>query len=189
MTSGEAARWVGVAGKSQVILSVAPHTMPSRPFRLQVSEFRVDQDSEFRRIKTLSYAIHAASLKQAVHDGFDDALLLNQKHEIAEVTSANIFWRHGRRVYTPPLDAGCLEGVTRAAALRGARKLGITVIEKSEPLARVVEADEILICSSLKLVVGVSEIAHGRRRYKFAPGETTQRLSDWMLHTTGFPTA
>jgi branched-subunit amino acid aminotransferase/4-amino-4-deoxychorismate lyase len=185
VTSGEAAKWVGAPGKPQVILSAAPHVMPSRPFRLQVSEFRVDQDSEFRRIKTLSYAIHAASVKQALEDGFDDALMLNQKNEIAEVTSANIIWRHGRRVYTPPLDAGCLEGVTRAAVLRGGRKLGITIVEKSESLERMLEADEVLICSSQKQVVGVSEIALGRRRYKFAPGETTQRLAYWMSRTTG----
>jgi branched-chain amino acid aminotransferase len=187
VTSGEAAKWVGIQGKPQVILSAAPHSMPTAPFRLQVSEFRVDQDSEFRRIKTLSYAIHAAALKQAREAGYDDALMLNQKHEIAEVTSANIIWRHGHRVYTPPLDAGCLEGVTRGAVLKGARKLGIRIIEKSESLEKMLQADEVLITSSLKLVVGVSEIAVGRRRYRFMPGETTQRLAAWLSQTTGVP--
>ncbi|MCP4685201.1 MAG: hypothetical protein GY867_07090, partial [bacterium] len=63
MTSGEAARWVGVQGKPQVILSASPHKLPSEPFRLKVSDWKVDQDSIFRRIKTISYAIHAAALK------------------------------------------------------------------------------------------------------------------------------
>ena len=65
MTSGESARWTGEQGKPQVILSASPHEMPRKPFRLYVSEFRVDQESLFRRIKTLSYAIHAAALNQA----------------------------------------------------------------------------------------------------------------------------
>ena len=46
ITSGESERWVGVAGKAQVILTAAPHTLPTQPYRLQVSDFKIDQDSE-----------------------------------------------------------------------------------------------------------------------------------------------
>ncbi len=52
-TSGEAARWVGVQGKPQVILSASPHTMLTNSFTVDVSEYRIDQDSEFRRKKTM----------------------------------------------------------------------------------------------------------------------------------------
>ncbi len=117
MTSGESARWTGVQGPPQVILSASPHQMPTRPFRLLVSDFRVDQTSVFRRIKTISYAIHAAALKRAKQLKFDDALMLNGLGDVAEVTSANIFWVRGDEVYTPPLSAGCLEGVTRRIVL------------------------------------------------------------------------
>ena len=185
VTSGEAAKWVGVAGTPQVILSAAPHRLPTRPFRLQVSEFRVDQDSEFRRIKTLSYAIHAAAIKRAAQGGFDDALMLNQRGHISEVTSANIFWRKGRRIFTPPLSAGCLEGVTRSVVLSGAKKLGVEILEKSAPLDRMLEADEVFICSSLKLVIGVSEIAVGPQRFHFPSGVITSQLADWLLQVTG----
>lgn len=185
VTSGEAAKWVGSQGKPQVIMAVASHALPTSPFRLQVSEFRVDQDSEFRRIKTLSYAIHAAAFKHAQRNGFDDALLLNQKGQIAEVTTSNIFWRHGNTVYTPPLAAGCLEGVTRSIILRGARKHGVKINEKTEPMSRFIEADEIFITSSLKLVLGVAEIAHGRKRYRFHTGDITRHIADWLSHAAG----
>ncbi len=177
ITSGEAARWVGVQGKPRVILSAAPHTLPRRPFRLQVSNWKVDQDSEFRRIKTISSAIHAAALKRARQQKYDDALLLNQKGRVAEVTSANIFWRRGGKVYTPPVTAGCLEGVTRRLILREAGKLKLPVLEKSEKLDRLIEADEVFISSSLKLVIGVSEIAYGRKRYLFEPGDITRTIA------------
>jgi branched-subunit amino acid aminotransferase/4-amino-4-deoxychorismate lyase len=64
--------------------------------------------------------------------------------------------------------------------MREARKLGLTVVEKNESLDRLVEADEIFLSSSLKLVLGISEIAHRRRRYLFAPGEITHTLAGRM---------
>jgi branched-chain amino acid aminotransferase len=185
ITSGEAPRWTGIQGRPQVILSVAPHTIPTEPFRLQVSDFRVDQDSEFRRIKTISYAIHAAALKRALHDGFDDALMINQKGRVAEVTSANIFWRRGRSVYTPPLSAGCLEGVTRHVVLKGEKNHGVRIIERTEPLEHMITADEVFITSSLKLLIGVSEIVHRRKRYRLAAGDTTRHLSEWLRRVAG----
>jgi len=182
MTSGEAERWTGVPGKPQVILSAAPHTLPLQPFRVQVSDWRVDQDSEFRRIKTISYAVHAAALKRAKIEGFDDALMLNKKRQVAEITTANIFWCHRGRIYTPPITAGCLEGVTRQVVMREARKLGLRIIEKNESLDRLVEADEIFLSSSLKLVLGISEISYGRRRFFFEPGEITHTLAKHIRH-------
>ena len=180
VTSGEAARWTGVPGEPQVILSAAPHTLPRLPFRLQVSDFRVDQDSEFRRIKTISYAVHAAAVKRAKLDGFDDALMLNKKGQVAEITSANIFWCRRGRIYTPPLSAGCLEGVTRQVVMREAHKLGLAIVERNESLERLVDADEVFLSSSLKLVLGISEITHGRRRFLFEPGEITHTLAGRM---------
>jgi branched-subunit amino acid aminotransferase/4-amino-4-deoxychorismate lyase len=180
ITSGESERWVGVAGKAQVILSAAPHTLPTQPFRLQVSDFKVDQDSEFRRVKTISYVIHAMAIKRAKQDGFDDALMVNKRGHVAEVTSANIFWYRRGSLYTPPLTAGCLEGTTRQLVMRQAAKLGLSVVEKNESVARIAQADEIFITSSLKLVIGVSEIVDGRKRYQCQPGRITQLLSDRM---------
>lgn len=177
VTAGESARWVGVQGKPQVILSASPHELPDRPFRLHVSRFRVDQQSVFRRIKTVSYAIHAAALKQARRVGCDDALLLNEKEQIAEVTSANIYWAQNGRIHTPPIDSGCLEGVTRRVVLREAKRLGYNLTETNATLADLVKADEVFISSSLKLVVGVSHIKAGRKSHTFTSGPITESLS------------
>ncbi len=182
VTSGEAARWVGRQGKPQVVLSASPHRMPEKPFRLHVSEFKVDQKSIFRRIKTISYAIHAAALKQARQKGCDDALLLNQNHQVAEVTSANLYWVRKGRVFTPPIGSGCLEGITRKIVLREARKLGHVITERNASLDRLLDADEVFISSSLKLIVGVSRIRVGRRNHSFRPGPITGRLSEHFHH-------
>lgn len=181
VTSGEAARWVGRQGAPQVIVSVAPHTVPTRPFRLHLSEFRVDQQSVFRHIKTISYAIHAAALRQAISRRCDDALLLNEKGEIAEVTSANIFWVRRGRIFTPPLSSGCLDGVTRRKVIALAARDGLSVVERNIRLERLATVDELFICSSLKLVVGVDSVRAGRRKYKFSSGPVTELIRNRFL--------
>jgi len=185
ITAGEAARWVGRQGKPQVILSASPHSMPVRPSRLQVSRFRVDHKSVFRRIKTLSYAIHAAALSQAKKSGCDDALMINQDGRVAEVTSANVFRVKRGRIYTPPISSGCLEGVTRKIVIREACRLGLTIVEQDFSLPQLLDSDEVFISSSLKLVVGVSTIKQGLRIHRLPTGEVTARLEDHFSRLVG----
>ena len=185
ITAGESARWTGRQGKSRVILSVARHCLPERPFRLLVASFHVDQDSVFRRVKTISYALNAASFRQAMQQKYDDALLINERNQIAEVTSANFFWIEKGRIFTPPLSSGCLEGVTRRVLVREASKIGVTVKEKNCPLDRLRTADEVFISSSLKLVVGVSEIRHGKNVFRFPAGDTSRLVSDYFCRLAG----
>ncbi len=185
ITSGEAARWVGVQGKPQVILSASPHTMPTKSFKVDVSEFKIDQDSEFRRIKTISYAIHAVALKLAKKRKCDDALLLNEKNQVAEVTSANIFWVKKNKIYTPPISAGCLEGITRNILIREAKKLGMQVIEKNCTLKTLFKADEVFITSSLKFVLPISKIKFEKKTYALAEGNTASTLYQRFAKLSG----
>ncbi|MFH1373111.1 MAG: aminotransferase class IV [bacterium] len=182
ITSGESARWVGRQGLPQVILSASPHQMPIQPFRLWVSDFRIDQHSVFRRIKTLSYAIHAAALNQARLKHCDDAMLLNEKGQLAEVTSANVYWVHRRKLYTPPLSAGCLEGVTRKLVLKEAKKLNLPLKESDGTVDSLLGADEVFISSSLKLIVGVSHLLVGRRTHRLKTASLTDMISNHFRH-------
>ncbi|MBN1213360.1 MAG: aminotransferase class IV family protein [candidate division Zixibacteria bacterium] len=181
ITSGDSPKWAGVQGKQQVIVTASSHRLPDRPFKLFVSDYRLDQKSLFRRIKTLSYIIHAVSLKQALKKRCDDALLLNENDRISEITSANIFWVKKGRIYTPPLTSGCLEGVTRLIAIDELRKMGLKVYEIDKSLADLLKADEIFITSSLKLALGVSLIIHNDRKYPFKPGPVTAGLSRRLI--------
>jgi len=155
LTSGESARWLGRSGRPQIILSAAPHKLPTEPFRLHVSRFKVDHQSIFRQIKTLSYAINAAAFKKALELECDDAPL------------------------------GCLEGVTRRIVLREAQQLGIRIHEQRCSLDRLAKADEVFISSSLKLLIGVGLIKHGRRRLRFRPGPVADVLRHHFLHLAG----
>ncbi len=55
---------------------------------------------------------------EAIEHGCFDALLLNDKGEVCETSSGNVFWAKGGNIFTPSLACGILEGSTRAALLR-----------------------------------------------------------------------
>jgi branched-chain amino acid aminotransferase len=185
VTSGESERWTGSKGKPQVIIIVAPHTLPVEPYRLYVSDLRVDQGSTLRQIKTISYALQAAALKQAKDRGFDDALLLNQKEQIAEITSANFFWVKKNRIFTPPVSAGCLRGVTRLQVLNQAKKLGFSVMERHIKLSELMDMDEWFLSSSLKLVLPIREIRCEKRSLRKDTGPVTTYLRTHFLSISG----
>ena len=187
ITSGETARWVGRDGKSQVILSASPHEMPTKAFKVDVSEYRVDQKSEFRRIKTISYAIHAVALNLAKKRKCDDALMLNGKNQVAEISSANIFWVRKNKIYTPPLSAGCLEGITRKILIREAKKSGYQVLEKNCTLATLYKADEVFMTSSLKLIIPISIIKDRKSTHKISQGDIASHLHLRFAKISGLP--
>ena len=85
-------------------------------------------------------------------------LLLNERGEASECTSANIFALHGREVWTPPLTSGCLPGVTRALALEEVRAPGIKVLEKTMLPKDLEAADQVFISSTTRDFLPVSEI-------------------------------
>ena len=62
--------------------------------------------------------------------GADEALLLDEKGQIAEAACANVFFVKGRTIYTPAKGA-ILAGLTRDSVIDLARKFGLKVVEKA----------------------------------------------------------
>ena len=74
--------------------------------------------SPFAGTKTLSWSHNLTLVETAQQNGDDEVILLNERNEVAECTSANIFAAKGGTTYTPPLSSGPLPGVTRALDAR-----------------------------------------------------------------------
>jgi branched-chain amino acid aminotransferase len=111
--------------------------------------------SRFRGAKILSWATNLALLEEAQCRGFDEVLLLNERGEISECTSANIFLAAGGTVWTPPLDSGCLPGVTRELLLDAVRVDGIPIAEKTLHPEDLDSADEVFITSTTRNLLPV----------------------------------
>ncbi|MGI8743964.1 MAG: aminotransferase class IV [Bryobacteraceae bacterium] len=114
--------------------------------------------SEFAGTKILSWAFNLTWYEEAHQKGFDEYLLLNERGEVCECTSANIFAVYGTGVWTPPLDSGCLGGITRAILVEEIRLPGIGIGEKPLLPADLARADQVFITSTTRDLLPVIHI-------------------------------
>lgn len=147
--------------------------------RLAVKPFARYAQNEFAGAKILSWAHNLTWYEEAHQRGFDEMLLLNERGEASECTSANIFALRGREVWTPPLTSGCLPGVTRALALEEVRAPGIMVLEKTMRPTDLESADQVFISSTTRDFLPVSEIEGLKIRNQ---GAVMQELSKAFEH-------
>jgi branched-subunit amino acid aminotransferase/4-amino-4-deoxychorismate lyase len=105
--------------------------------------------------KSMSYAENMSAQDTAIAAGADDALLVAYDGTVLELPTANVFWREGDQLLTPALDLPILAGVTRGLLLELAEH---EAIEGVFPLARLLEADEVLICASIREVMPVASV-------------------------------
>ena len=118
--------------------------------------------SEFAGVKVMSWSQNLTWYERAHEQGLDEVVLLNERSEVAECTSANIFIAQGGRVWTPPLASGCLPGVTRALLLEAIRVPGFEIQEKTILLEDLETADEVIVTSTTREVLPVLSIEGSR---------------------------
>jgi branched-chain amino acid aminotransferase len=94
------------------------------------------------RVKSLNYLCHAMAKLEANNAGADEALMLDSSGHIAEGTGQNLFVLKRGVLRTPPLWAGILAGVTRAAVMELAGDAGIPMREELLNRFDVYTADE-----------------------------------------------
>lgn len=114
--------------------------------------------NEYAGTKMLSWSFNLCMYERAHDQGFDEVVLLNERNEVSELTSANLFAVFGNEVLTPPLDSGCLPGITRALLLEEIQVPGVTVRESTLTLADLDRADGLFITSSTRDLLPVAAI-------------------------------
>ena len=131
--------------------------------------------SPFSGTKILSWSMNLTWLEAAQKRGFDEVVLLNERGEVAECTSANIFAAFGSEVRTPPIAAGCLPGITREVLLSEAHVEGIRLVEQTLMPQDLFDADEVFITSTTRDLLSVSQLGDRSRENR---GVMRERLSD-----------
>ena len=146
------------------------------PVRLALREQGRHAASPLAGVKSISWLQNVWAVAEAQKEGFDEVVLLNERGEVAECTAANIFAVKNGKVYTPPLNSGCLEGVTRGILFEIAPEAGIAVVEQALRPDDLYWADEVFISSTNRNLIGVGEIAG--HKIAAAPGRITHQLND-----------
>jgi branched-chain amino acid aminotransferase len=136
--------------------------------------------SEFAGTKYLSWSENLVRYERAHESGFDEVVLLNERGDIAECTSANIFTVHGSQVWTPPLSAGCLPGVTRALLLEIPIE-GLKIGEKTLLPADLEAADEVFLTSTTRELLPVYSVEGLKiRRSQSAMDQCQRAFSEYV---------
>jgi 4-amino-4-deoxychorismate lyase len=105
--------------------------------------------------KSMSYAENMGAQDTAIAGGADDALLVAYDGTVLEAPTANVFWREGDTLFTPTLELPILAGVTRGVLLELAQQ---ETVEGVFPLARLLAADEVFLCASIREVMPVAAV-------------------------------
>jgi len=151
--------------------------------RLRLQPLAILAAGVYTGTKMLSWAPNTALLDKARADGFDDVLLLNEKGQLAECTSANVFLVRDGCVLTPPLSSGCLAGVTRSMLFEIAPAAGVRIIEQDLTPEDLASAQEFFISSTTREVAAVGHISPGWDRH--APGSVTRVLEEAFKRYVG----
>ena len=95
-----------------LIVTGDPHQDASF-YRLGISPYLINSTSPLAGIKSCNYLENLIALDDARAGGFDEAIRVNERGEVASACMGNIFWLKDGKLSTPPLSAGCLPGTTR----------------------------------------------------------------------------
>ncbi len=108
-----------------------------------------------------AYANSALIKTDAVHAGFDEAIVLNQDGHISEGSAMNVFVVQGSDLVTPPITDNILEGITRRTVIELAHnELGLRVIERSIDRTELYLCDELFMTGTAAQVTAVTKIDH-----------------------------
>jgi branched-chain amino acid aminotransferase len=127
------------------------------------------------RLKSLNYLNNILAKIEAIDAGTLEAVMLNHLGYVAECTGDNLFIVRQGRVFTPPISAGILEGVTRDEILDIARDLKFEIREENLTRQDLYVADECFLTGTAAEVIPVVKIDN-RTIGAGKPGPVTQRL-------------
>jgi len=169
--------WQSAEDRPQVDLIIYTTGLPEHRevVRLALREHGRHAASPLAGVKTISWLNNVWSIAEANKEGFDEVVMLNERGEVAECTSANIFALKDSKILTPPLNSGCLEGVTRGILLEIAPEAGLSVVQQSLLPEDLYSSEEVFISSTNRNLISVGEIAGHTIP---APGPVCHRLNE-----------
>jgi branched-subunit amino acid aminotransferase/4-amino-4-deoxychorismate lyase len=139
--------------RTSLLITTADAGQMRKALRLGISSYGLNSASPLAGIKSCNYLENILALDEAKRRGFDEAVRVNERGEVASAWMANIFWIRESKLFTPALSTGCLAGTTREFVLEN--------IDCEETVAgsdELKEADGIFLTSAGLGIASVSEI-------------------------------
>jgi branched-chain amino acid aminotransferase len=161
-------------GPPTVIVMSAPATPWPATVDVVIVPWSRNERGAVAGLKTTSYAENVRALAYARERDAGEAIFLNTRSEVCEATGSNVFVIRDGVVFTPPADAGCLLGVTRALVLELCAEHGMPSEEAALGPSALADADEAFLTSSTREVQSIGRV--DGRALPAAPGPTGDKL-------------
>jgi branched-chain amino acid aminotransferase len=166
--------------------------------RVKISSWRRNaQNSLPSTAKATGQYINGVLAKvESLKAGYDEAILLNEQGYITDGSGENVFIVRDGVLKTPPVQAGCLDGITRASVRTIARDLGYEVAEENLARTDLYNADECFFTGTAAEITPIREVddrivGEGHRGpitkelqgafFAATKGET-DRYADWLTY-------
>lgn len=121
----------------------------SKGFNACVFPFRQNENSFLAKFKTTNYLFYQLAYREAKGKRFDEAIILNNRGYLTEGSRTNIFFVKDRRLFTPALQCGCLDGVTRRVIFDLAKKYQIDIQEGNFTVQDLLDSGGVFLTNSL----------------------------------------
>jgi branched-chain amino acid aminotransferase len=173
----------GGASETDILINTHPftsHMKTGRTISLGTSTWtRISDNTMPPRIKAVdNYHNRSLAGREVMANGYDDALILNDRGKVAESTGACIMMVKRGRVITPPVTHSVLESITRTTLLQLCEEqLNLSVEEREIDRTEVYMTDEVFLCGTGAEVNPVTAVD----KYPIGDGKigpVTQRIMD-----------
>ncbi len=120
-------------------------------------DFTLDEFSAMG-VKSTSYALNMQHTRLAKEKGFTDALLLSRNNIILEGPTFSICWIDKGKIFTPGLNLGILDSITRKYLFSICENNQIDIEEVDEPVGVLTDVDAVFVISTAKHAIQVSKV-------------------------------
>jgi len=127
--------------------------------RLHLCSTRLGMQPLLAGIKHLNRLENVLARREWNNSEIAEGIMLDMNGNVIEGTMSNLFLLKGKTLHTPDLGRCGVAGVQRERIMYLAGRLGMTVRVGNLPLARIYDADEVMLCNSVIGVWQVRELA------------------------------
>ncbi len=163
--------------------------VPPEPAAVWCCAMQLSENPVLAGMKTLNrleQVLACAEWQQAARSlslNLREGLLRSVNRTFVSGTAANLFWRTGSVLHTPPLDRCGIAGVIRSVVLRDVNHLGLTVTQSPAQLQDLLDADEVFLTNVRWPVLPVGSLHYddGRKQRDWDMSAACARqLTTWL---------
>jgi branched-chain amino acid aminotransferase len=153
---------------NEVSYLIQASALPNKEYLWHTEHYEVDLYKDFyitkqllSTIKSTNKAVQITGSIFAKENDLQNCLLLNDSKNVIEALNGNLFMLKGRKLTTPPISEGCLNGIMRKQVLAVAKTMDVEVVEEIISPFDLQKADELFVTN---VISGIQTISKYRKK-------------------------